>query len=76
MALSEWSDWREWPAKRRARLDQAVADLEELLHECIVMRDEEDRARIMGALEMLTAPVPVHSLSSRDTRRSAGPSGG
>lgn len=62
MMADDWSDWRTWPSERETRKADVIRQVEELLHEAIVMRDGETRARMMAALEALTTSAPAHSL--------------
>jgi len=63
----DWSDWRIWPAEREAKLMEVIRQVEEGLHEAIVRRDPETRARYMGALEFLTADLNLPA--ARPARR-------
>ena len=58
---SDWSDWRRWPAEREARKQAVIEEVQELLHEAIVMRDEDTRRRMMCALSNLTCDLSTAS---------------
>lgn len=58
---SDWRDWRTWPDEREARKQAVIREVEELLQEAIVMRDEDTRLQMMCALSNLTCDLSTVS---------------
>lgn len=54
---SDWRDWRNWPDEREARKHAVIRDVEELLQEAIIMRDDATRRQMMCALSNLTCDL-------------------
>jgi len=54
---TDWSDWRSWPAEREGRKQAVIREVEALLHEAIVMRDDATRREMMVALTALTTDL-------------------
>lgn len=61
MALSEWSDWREWPAELEAEMEDLRDRATDLLHRVIVMRHEDAQDALVPVVAALNHHARVSS---------------